>query len=337
MAQVGLVPVTAENFARAETDLYFGGVVKDGGLGKFHHFREPTPLDHQTVVRMNRDTLYSSLLLDLDAGPATITLPDAQGRFRSMQVINEDQYTIAVNYQAGAYTLDREKVGTRYVVVALRTLVDPNSPEDIEQVHGLQDATSVQQPGGPGKFEVPAWDPESQTKVRQALAVLGSTLPDSRRMFGARDKVDPIRFLIGSAVAWGGNPETEAMYVNVVPRQNDGKTVYRVTVKDVPVDGFWSISLYNADGYFEKNDRDAYTINNVTAKRNADGSVSVQFGGCDGTLPNCLPITPGWNYLVRLYRPHPEILEGRWKFPEATPVDAEQAKSAEPVLEMTRQ
>jgi hypothetical protein len=156
-------------------------------------------------------------------------------------------------------------------------------------------------------------------------------------MFGARDKVDPIRFLIGSAVAWGGNPETEAMYVNVVPRQNDGKTVYRVTVKDVPVDGFWSISLYNADGYFEKNDRDAYTINNVTAKRNADGSVSVQFGGCDGTLPNCLPITPGWNYLVRLYRPHPEILEGRWKFPEATPVDAEQAKSAEPVLEMTRQ
>jgi hypothetical protein len=46
----------------------------------------------------------------------------------------------------------------------------------------------------------------------------------------------------------------------------------------------------------------------------------IQFGGCDGTSPNCLPITPGWNYWVRLYRPRTEILDGRWKFPEAQPV-----------------
>jgi hypothetical protein len=29
------VPVTADNFVRAESDLYFTGVVKDGGFGKF--------------------------------------------------------------------------------------------------------------------------------------------------------------------------------------------------------------------------------------------------------------------------------------------------------------
>ena len=34
--------------------------------------------------------------------------------------------------------------------------------------------------------------------------------------------------------------------------------------------------------------------------------------------PNMLPITPGWNYLVRLYRPRAEVLDGTWKFPEAT-------------------
>ncbi|WP_410969061.1 DUF1214 domain-containing protein, partial [Salmonella sp. SAL4444] len=78
--------------------------------------------------------------------------------------------------------------------------------------------------------------------------------------------------------------------------------VHKLTVKDVPVDGFWSISLYNGKGYFEKNDQSAYSINNLTAKKDADGSVTVQFGGCDGKVGNCLPIMPGWNYIVRLYR-----------------------------------
>ena len=47
-----------------------------------------------------------------------------------------------------------------------------------------------------------------------------------------------------------------------------------------------------------------------TAQKSADGSVAVQFGGCDGKMPNYLPIMPGWNYMVRLYRPHAEILNG---------------------------
>ena len=135
-------------------------------------------------------------------------------------------------------------------------------------------------------------------------------------MFGPKGEVDPVRQLIGAASAWGGNPEKDALYLNVTPAQNDGKTVYRLDVKDVPVDGFWSISVYNAKGYFEPNALNAYTLNNITAKKGADGSIAIQFGGCDGKLANCLPITPGWNYLVRLYRPRPEILDGTWTFPE---------------------
>jgi hypothetical protein len=55
----------------------------------------------------------------------------------------------------------------------------------------------------------------------------------------------------------------------------------------------------------------------MTAKKAADGSVTIHFGNCDGKTPNCLPITPGWNYIVRLYRPRKEILDGAWKFPDA--------------------
>jgi hypothetical protein len=98
------------------------------------------------------------------------------------------------------------------------------------------------------------------------------------------------------------------------------EAVYKLRVKDVPVDAFWSVSVYNASGYFEKNPYNAYTLNNITAKKDSDGAITIQFGGCDGKIPNCLPIMSGWNYTVRLYRPRSEILDGKWKFPNPEPV-----------------
>jgi hypothetical protein len=156
--------------------------------------------------------------------------------------------------------------------------------------------------------------------VRDALIVLNSTLPDLRRAFGSKAEVDPVRHLIGTAAAWGGNPDKDAIYLNVTPPQNDGKTVYKLTVKDVPVEAFWSITVYNAEGYIQKNEHNAYSLNNLTAKKGEDGSITAQFGGCDSKTPNCLPIMPGWNYMVRLYRPRKGILDGTWTFPEAQPV-----------------
>jgi len=319
--------VTADNFIRAESDLYFGNVVKDDAFGKFTHNRVPTPIEKQTVIRMNRDTLYSGVVFDLAAAPATITLPDAGTRFMSMQVISEDHYCPQVIYKPGSYTFTQERIGTRYVLVAVRTLVDPSNPKDLDQVHALQDAIKVSQSSS-GRFEVPEWDAVSQKKVRDALSVLGSTVPDSKNMFGTKEQTEPVRRLIGSAIAWGGNPTTEAIYLNVTPKQNDGKTVHGLTVSNVPVDGFWSINVYNAQGYFELNPQNAYSLNNIIAAKGADGSVTVQFGGFDGQTPNCLPITPGWNYIVRLYRPRTEILNGSWTFPEAAPVRAETRKVA---------
>jgi hypothetical protein len=70
------VPVTVENFIRAESDLYFSAVaLKEDGFGKFEHKRELTPIDNQTVIKQNCDTLYSGAVFDLNAGPVTITLP----------------------------------------------------------------------------------------------------------------------------------------------------------------------------------------------------------------------------------------------------------------------
>jgi hypothetical protein len=138
-------------------------------------------------------------------------------------------------------------------------------------------------------------------------------------MFGTEANTDPVRRLIGSASAWGGNPEHDAFYLNVNPIENDGDTIHRLTVGDVPVDGFWSVTVYNEQGYYTPNVRNAYSLNGVTANRNSDGKAVIQFGGCADQTDNCLPITPGWNYMVRLYRPQERILNGEWSFPTAQP------------------
>ena len=133
-------------------------------------------------------------------------------------------------------------------------------------------------------------------------------------MFGAADKVDPVRHLVGTAAGWGGNPEEDAKYLAVVPKANDGATAHVLKVKDVPVDGFWSMTVYNANGFFEA-PANAISVNNITAKRDADGSVTIHLGG-DPKSTNFLRIMPGWSNVVRLYRPRAEILNSTWTFPE---------------------
>ncbi|MCJ2876698.1 DUF1254 domain-containing protein [Rhizobium pusense] len=314
------VQVTVDNFPRAETDVTIAAYAKEGAFGQLLHSRTPPSIDDQKVVRMNRDTLYSFGVFDLDAGPVTLMLPDAGKRYMMAQVLDEDQYTHDIAYAPGSKTYTKDQVGTRYLIVTIRTLVDPTNGEDIKMVHALQDQVKVEQ-ASKGDLVLPNWDKTSQEKIRNALKVLGATLPNSDHMFGARSEVDPLRYLIGSAVGWGGNPASAAIYITGKPKDESGTKIETITVKDVPVDGFWSISVYNAKGFFERNALNAYSLNNLTANPNADGSITVQFGGCKKETSNCLPITKDWNYTVRLYRPRPELATGNWKFPETELMD----------------
>jgi hypothetical protein len=157
-----------------------------------------------------------------------------------------------VEHDAGTFTLTRQAVGTRYVIVLLRTFADPDDPADLAAARELQDRVQVRQANA-GTFEVPDWD---EASLR--------------------------------------------------------------TVRDAPVDGFWSITVYNAKGFMEPNALNAYSVNDVTAKRNPDGSVTVHFGGDPGSV-NHLPITEGWNYVVRMYQPRKQVVDGTWRFPDAQP------------------
>lgn len=169
-------------------------------------------------------------IVDLDAGPVTITLPQAGKRFMGMQVVNVDQCTRATYYGAGTHTLTREMIGTRYAIAVVRFLVNFSNEEDIEQVHALQDAVTFSQER-PGTFEIPNWDGASLKNVQSAPLQLGTTISDTRRMFGASEnEVDPVKHLIGSAMLWGGFPEKDALYLPITPARNDGSTIHKLRV-----------------------------------------------------------------------------------------------------------
>jgi hypothetical protein len=312
--------VNALNFARAETDMYFARMLKQaGGLGKFHHVRTPTPIAQQDVVRMNRDTLYSSAVFDLDAGPVTITLPNVGKRFMSVLIVNQDHYAMETHYAPAKRTFTRKQVGTRYFAALVRTFMDPNDPDDVKAANAAQDAIRIEQ-AGTGKFEAPQWDTVTHEKARDALLALNALGGTKDSRFGKPGEVDSISWLLGTAAGWGGNPPKDAIYLPGFPTKNDGTAAYEVTLKDVPVDGFWSYTVYDAKGYMFENPQKAYSVNSVTAKKSADGAYRIRFGGDPKGADNYLAIAPGWNYVLRLYRPRKAVLEGAWKAPEPQPL-----------------
>ncbi len=313
------VQVNMTNYIRAESDLQIKGyAAKAGGVGKLLHMREPYSVENQTTIRGNRDTLYSMAVFDL-THPVTIIKADSPDRYQSLLVIDQDHYNPVLKNGSGVVTLTLDNVGTRYVLVLFRTFADPNDPDDMKAAHELQDAIQFKQ-ASPGKLELPDWDVASLVKTRNDLNALARKLSDFSAGFGERGRVDPITHLAATSMGWGGNPTRGAVYLNVVPEGNDGKTSYVLNMpKDVPVEAFWSVSVYNKDGFYEPNQYNAYSVNNVTAIKNPDGSVAIHFGG-DPEKPNYLPITDGWNYVVRLYVPKWQIIEGQWSPPTPRPV-----------------
>ena len=68
--------VNVDNFRAAETARLFDeGLKVSGGINRWFHYRAPTGVENQPVIRMNRDTLYSAAIVDISEG-AVVRLPD---------------------------------------------------------------------------------------------------------------------------------------------------------------------------------------------------------------------------------------------------------------------
>lgn len=129
----------------------------------------------------------------------------------------------------------------------------------------------------------------------------------------------------------GALPVAEAMYMKAAGDDGagtfTGDDLYRLNLPaKLPVDGFWSLSMYEAtaDGqfFFTDNRLDRYTIGDRTAglKRNPDGSLDIWIGRTDPggeRSANWLPAPKAGPFAMylRAYLPKAELLDGRFRLP----------------------
>jgi hypothetical protein len=307
-----MVHVNVDNFRAAETARMVDQfLAMAGGVNQWFHYREPTQVDAQPVIRMNRDTLYSANITDISAG-ATVTLPDAGGRYMTLMVVDAEHYINDVFSEPGTYELSVAKHGSSHVALALRTFVDPDDPDDVAAANALQDSVVVASTSAT-PYPHADYDEESLNATRDALLRLGEGLPNSDRTFGKESDVDPTRHLIGTAMGWGGLPESEAYYYIETEPQPAGR--YTFTFEDVPVDAFWSVTIYNRDGYLERNPYESHGLNNVTSVADSNGIVTLNLAPEEDGLDNYVYVMDGWNYALRLYKPRQAVLDKTWTPP----------------------
>lgn len=309
--------VTAKNFIRAETDRMFYGIARQaGGVNQFYHYRKPTPLDQQSVVRMNRDTLYSMAVVDTRRG-ASIRVPELPAdRYASVYLVDNDHYVPFVIYSAGVHPLPST---TRYLGVGVRIqLHDPDDPQEIALVNNLQDQFVIQA-GSAEPLPPFQWDKPSLDRLRAQYEQEAGRYPSWKGMQGPRGKVNEKTRHIAAAAAWGLFPERDATYLNYNGGLNADRC-YTATYRIPENRAFWSITLYGKDGFMQ-HENSILNAGNVVL--DPDGSFTAYFGSqalC-GDVPNRLDTSDGWNFLMRIYRPGPSVLDGRYQLPAVRPVE----------------
>jgi len=314
--------VNAYSYVRAETDTQMKGYTEApyNAFGKLAHGRKAYDVDHQVTLSANRDTIYSMGVFDLSKSPLVVTLPETNGRYMSLMRLSQNHDIYPAVYAPGKVTITQEEIGTRYIFLAVRTFADPSNPEDMAAAHKLQDAIKIEQTNIGDASGIQEWNQEQKLEQRKAFNIQGSSFDNTGKMFGVKCDRSYFNAAMGVAVGWGGLQAKDAYYSPVQVAKNDGKTPYTITVpKDVPVDAFWSITVYNQGRYMVKNKQNRYAYNSVTTKKNSDGTTTIHFGG-DESADNYMPIMDGWLYLIRYYKPHQEILDGSWTMPAAVEV-----------------
>ncbi len=297
-----LIPVTLENYEVAESDLAFYNITKLVGTNQFFHFPlGEFDLNNQTVVRMNQDTVYSAAIVNTSAG-ATITLPETDGRYMSVMLVQNDHYIDQVFKTPGEHVIESD---TDFVMIAIRIRVNKNDPDDKAKVQALRDGT---------KFNVkatephvlPNYDMNQLVPLRNELAAEAAEYGSLNNMQGAHGTVDEHMHILGTAAGWGLLPDANARYLSY--GQEDGEGCFKATYEVSPFNepGFFSITMYDADGWIFS---DRAILNEYNIEFNEDGTFDAFFGDCGENTKNNLPIVDGWNFLMRVYEPRLDELD----------------------------
>ena len=316
VSEVQTTVVTDENYGQAESEIIFADYIGKiaaatgtNGTGEWIQFRDGADPKDRAVMRINFDTLYSTAIVDLTED-AVLTMPETNGRYQSAWLITDEHYNPMAFVEPGTYTLTQENVGSRYVMIAMRTQVDVTDPADLAIVHELQDQLKLEQKAKGAFAPSGNWDMEEMLAMRAKYQEIGKAEGiTSEVMFGKKGEVPLKEHNAGTAMGWGGLTPERAVYPSIYGESVEPQIL---TLIDVPAGAFWSITVYDAEGYPQG---DVYNINSAFAVPNEDGIYTIHFGG-DKDAVNYMDIFEGWNLALRIYEPTEAYFNGEWVMPE---------------------
>ncbi|MEM9396198.1 MAG: DUF1214 domain-containing protein, partial [Pseudomonadota bacterium] len=271
-----------------------------------------TPTEDQPVVRMNRDSFYSSVVVDVSQG-ATITLPDIpDGKYLSMQPVTEDHRTQPMSYGGGTYELATHTGTHLYIIVRLDATLDPEEAKRYQAGMRISAASNT-------SFTAEPVNRESFSTTERALkekrGQMLQTLGRDRMSLGmftsptdeSRAYYVPELHEIASAAGWGGAQFRDNIY-EITPNM-PAEGCYQARFEDPGNDAFWSFTVYDRQGFMFN---DVANVNSELAAPNEDGTYTVSFG-CAADAPNRIPIGNAsgvFNITVRHYRPSDRVIDG---------------------------
>lgn len=287
--------VTQDNFPQAYTNLRFDAIIKKaGGINTFLEMPVPSSDPaNQFVVRMNRDTYYSTSVFDM-TGDVYVTIPETDN-YVTIQIVDENHETQRMIYGPGRHKLTAKTDHAFVIVRALDDAVRRN----------LQVEAASAKP-----FVVNNWDEESFAKIEEAGNLDFSDGYDQSKAFGNKESGQTAYMnYVGAAGGWGGAMVEDNIYQTSPYMSSEG--CYEMTFVDPEAIYFWSATVYNGDGYMFND------VANISSEmnpiKNEDGTYTIRFG-CDGQ-PNNIPIREGnttgkFNVLIRHYGPSEMVSNG---------------------------
>lgn len=295
--------VTNENFTVAETNLYMSRHVKDHPVNTMRHSLSTSNKDEQFVIRENQDILYSHAVVDISKG-ATLINP-AWDVYSAIQVMDENQYTIAVIYSGETKEITPDMVAFGdHVFLNIRTGLRTLDKKGLDETHKHQQSYVIKA-NSSKPYVDKGFDEKSLDATRAELST-HITDKDFKPWegFGSKEEVDKKSFLVASAAGWAGLPVKDATYVTFIAPTGKAKegVCSSLTLPVPPLQydkgAFFSVTTYDAKGWIAE---DNFALNNRQAKANKDGSFTFRFN-CEDKENN-IKVQKDWTMLVRLYMP----------------------------------